>query len=294
LFAITIVFVVSAAPPSYSDPLSIVTTKGNYQIDEKIVILGTLPDTSVPGLPNLSVYDKQGTKCLTTIRVTKVDNFFVSRSIAMEKQCSKTGTFTVLGQINNLTTSTTFSVLDIETRQQEYNPYDDLRNLVNKEQAKIEEELEKFPQSQGSNNYEVQEIYLKALEERSHFLNFFTTDNKEEAKKHAIQMLGHFAKIHDKIENEFIENVQINKISQLNAEYYRLQQLNERITELAIKNKCDLSEKIEKVNELMAMTKNAIDISNTQGAELLLKNVSKTIDSARVEMYQSVTHSRPG
>jgi len=286
-----VVFVVSTAPPSYSDSLSIVTTKRIYQIDEKIVILGTLPDTSVSGLPNLSVYDNQGTKCLTTIRVTKVDNFFVSRAITMEKQCSKTGTFTVLGQINNLTTSTTFSVLNEEKGQQEYNPDDDLRNLVNKEQAKIEEELEKFPQSQGSNNYEVQEIYSRALEERSHFLNYFAIDNKQEAKKHAIQMLGHFAKIHDKIENEFVENVQINKISQLNVEYYRLQQLNERITELAIKNKCDLSEKIVKVNELMAMTKNAIDISNTQGAEILLRNVSKTIDSARIEMYQSVNHS---
>ncbi len=277
---------------AYAESFTVTTNKDIYTLNEKVIIIGVVPDDAPEGYAVLlQVNGPDGTECSQENLLPHSDNSFVSRPISL-KECG-TGEYTVLAYYAEMPANSTFSVSNstrndggsrLELRM--------LKNVILQAQETVKQRLREFIETNSILPEDIADRYSQGVSEASLVLQAIDFGNTAEAKKHLIFSIANFREVINALPAQraiFDQAVQSggeNGEDALLERYKRLKEFYFRLEEVAEKNGVDRQNDFGTIVSLLARSKQMIDEGEVQNASSTLGQVNSMLEEIRQNLFE--------
>jgi len=283
---------------AYAEPFAIATNKDIYAPDDKVIVVGVVPDDAPSGYAVLiKVTDSAGGECAAINVIPGPDNLFISRPVALD--CGP-GQYSVSAYYADMKANSTFKVSNssrsdsgsrLELRM--------IKQVLLQAQDAVNLRLKELIEGGYVLPQEVAEKYSSGVSEASLALQAVELGNTADAKKYQIVAIRHFREVMNALAGEQAsaymnsdEKVAAEDNSRVLERLERLQEFYLRLKDLAEKNGVSMDREFQTVASMLSQSRQMIDASDTDGAEQTLEQVNNLLENIRADLYDDESDKR--
>ncbi len=289
-----LIFPVASA---FAESLTVTTNKDIYTSNERIIVIGVVPEGAPGGYAVLvTISGPDGKECSLQTILPDSDSSFVSRPLRLES-CGP-GEYTVLAYYAELSANSTFTVSDSgKSGQGNKVELRILKNVILQAQQAVNLKIREFIDANYVLPEDIAAKYSQGVFEASLAIQAIDFGDSGEAKKHLIFAIGHLREVIDALSAERAVFDQANELqllsddddSSLLERYERLKEFYFRLKEVTEANGVDRAEEFDNVVSLLANSKQMIDDDNFEGAADSLEQVDEMLESIRQNLFEDDT-----
>jgi hypothetical protein len=287
LIALPLLLILAAPVSALAESFTVTTNKDIYNVDEKAIIVGVLPEAAPDGYAVLVKVTGPRGDCASQNILPGADNGFRSRPVSLER-CGL-GQFTVLAFYANLEASSTLTISNssqadagskLELRTQKKIMLQAL-DVVNSRVKELVEAGYVLPE-------EVADKYSGGVSEASLALEAIEFSDAAEAKRHMILAIQDFRAVLRALSEENVasfEQAEREDNSDVVGLYNKLERTYSRLQSVADKNQVDNKDEFGHAERLLSSAKRMIEEGNYVGAEHRLGQVNAILEEIRDDLY---------
>lgn len=276
---------------AYAEPFAIATNKDIYTSDDKVIVVGVIPDDAPSGYAVLiKVTDSSGGECAIMNVIPAPDNSFISRPTALE--CGP-GKYAVTAYYADMKANSTFTVSN-STRGDSGNKLElrMIKQIVLQAQEAVNLRLKELIEGGFVLPHDVADKYSSGVSESSLALQAVELGNTADAKKYQIAAIRDFREVIKALSSEQVATY-MNKDKQVAAQdnsgvlerLDRLQDFYSRLKDLAEKNGVNMESEFNATASMLSQSRQMIDSGDVAGAEKTLEQVNSLLEKIRSDLY---------
>jgi len=276
---------------AYAEPFAIATNKDIYTSEDKIIVVGVVPDEAPSGYAVLiKVADSAGSECAAINVIPVPDNLFISRPVALD--CGP-GEYSVTAYYADMKANSTFKVSN-SSRSDSGNRLElrMIKQVVLQAQDAVNLRLKELIEGGFVLPQNVAEKYSSGVSEASLALQAVELGNTADAKKYQIAAIRHFREVVKALSSEQVaaymnsdEKVATEDNTRVLERLERLQEFYLRLKDLAEKNGVSMDSEFGTVASMLSQSRQMIDANDTAGAEQTLEQVNNLLENIRADLY---------
>ena len=276
---------------AYAEPFAIATNKDIYTSEDKVIVVGVVPDEAPSGYAVLiKVADSAGSECAAMNVIPGPDNLFISRPVALD--CGP-GEYSVTAYYADMKTNSTFKVSN-SSRSDSGNRLElrMIKQVVLQAQDAVNLRLKELIEGGFVLPQNVAEKYSSGVSEASLALQAVELGNTADAKKYQIAAIRHFREVVKALSSEQVaaymnsdEKVATEDNTRVLERLERLQEFYLRLKDLAEKNGVSMDSEFGTVASMLSQSRQMIDANDTAGAEQTLEQVNNLLENIRADLY---------
>jgi hypothetical protein len=275
---------------AYAEPFAIATNKDIYTPDDKVIVVGVIPDDAPSGYAVLiKVTDSAGGECAAMNVLPGPDNLFISRPVALD--CGP-GEYSVAAYYADMKANSTFKVSNSRSDSGNKLELRMIKQVVLQAQDAVNLRLKELIEGGYVLPQAVAEKYSSGVSEASLALQAVELGNTADAKKYQIAAIRHFREVINALSDEQVsaytnreEKVTAEDSSRVLERLERLQEFYSRLKELAEKNGVSMDSEFQTAASMLSQSRQMIDAGDIAGAEQTLEQVNNLLENIRADLY---------
>lgn len=286
IVALSLLSILAAPFSAFAESFTVTTNKDIYNLDEKAIIVGAIPEDAPEGYAVLIKVTGAGEDCATENTLPTTDNSFRARPVSLE-ECGF-GEFTVSAFYADYEASSRIIISNSSADEGSRLELRTLEAVLLQALAVVNDRVRDLIEDGYILPEEVADKYSEGVSEASLALEALEFRDTAEAKRHMILAIQDFRGVLDELNEENttrFEPTANEGNSDIAGTYSKLERTYIKLQNVAEKNGVDKEDEFEEAARLLSDARAMMDEGNYDGAEQRLGQVNAILGEIRADLY---------